>query len=195
MEKKNTGLIITLILFIMLSLALGGFILNDKVLNKKDTKETKKENTVVEKDENKEEKKEIISYVSDKDGIPYINLDYFDSVNEKIAEFKPTVYAYHVFKNILFVNTSKGYMVTPYEGGIKYLNIYVDLDNNKVLTTKELLDKLSVSKDHMNESLKYYKDVDSMDLDNEVTVEPCNGGLEIIPQNMGTFSGFGIGVN
>ena len=59
MEKKNTGLIITLILFIMLSLALGGFILNDKVLNKKDTKETKKENTVVEKDEDKEEKKEI----------------------------------------------------------------------------------------------------------------------------------------
>ena len=161
----------------MLSLALGGFILNDKVLNKKDTKETKKEETVVEKDEDKEEKKEIISYVSDKDGIPYINLDYFDSVNEKIAEFKPTVYAYHVFKNVLFFNASKAYMVTPYEGGIKYLNIYVDLDNNKVLTTKE------------------YKDIDSIDLDNEITVEPCNGGLEIIPQNMGTFSGFGIGIN
>ena len=47
----------------------------------------------------------------------------------------------------------------------------------------------------MNDSLKDYKDIDSMDLDNEVTVEPCNGGLEIIPQNMGTFSGFGIGVN
>lgn len=194
MEKKNTGLIVVLVIFIILSLALGGFILYDKVLSNDNTNETK-EKTVVEKNEDKEEKKEIISYVSDKDGIPYINLDYFESVNEKISEFKPTVYAYHVFKNILFVSMSKGYMVTPYEGGIKYLNVYVDLDNNKVLTTKELFDKLSVSKDHMNDSLKDYKDIDSIDLDNEVTVEPCDGGLRIIPQNMGTFSAFEIGVN
>ena len=69
-------------------------------------------------------------------------------------------------------------MVTPYEGGVKYLNIYVDLDNNKVLTTKELLDKLSVSKDHMNDSLKDYKDIDSIDLDNEVDIEQRRGTVK-----------------
>ena len=103
MEKKNTGLIVTLIIFIMISLALGGFIVNDKVINKKEATEQKKENTVVEKTDKEDDSKEITSYVSDKEGIPYINLANFDSINKKITEFEPTVYEYHVFKNILFL--------------------------------------------------------------------------------------------
>lgn len=57
-EKKNTGLVVALVIFIMISLGLGGFICYDKLMNKEpnteSTQKTNENNTVVENNTKKD---------------------------------------------------------------------------------------------------------------------------------------------
>ena len=155
-NNSNVKILTTLvIIFIILVLSLGGYLIYDKIINK----EEKKNNVNNEVPENNQEcvVDKVVSYVEENNGVPYITLDNLDSVNEKIKEYYSSSnstysYEYSVKNNILFIFLSK---ITPVamDANVENEGIYIDLNNKKELTISEVIQLLNINNDDLNKGL------------------------------------------
>ena len=184
----------------MLVLGLGWYLVYDKAIKKEEVKEIE----VI-----KEVTKTILP-VSDNNGIPYINLDGFNESNKEIEDYSKGTseydiseygYSYGVKKNILFLNIFRSCTYKTGAGATvsDYLNFYIDLDNNKLLTVKEVLNKLNISANEISKNFKdvynpYKVDIQDYIDSNDLTLVPTIGSILFIGP-VRTFDAFTISVN
>ena len=139
----------------------------------------------------------IISYVVEDSGVPYITLSGFESENEEIKNFYNSnnnniKYVYHISNNILFLNIEKIGLSTPAQGSITYLNYYIDLDNNKLLSVQDVLNSLSADMTDFNTKCT---DCNNSSLDNYVRLMPVGRFVYVDSMVMGTFNSFVVHCN
>lgn len=190
-DKTKNGVIIVLVCVIAILVCIIAFVLGMKLADK--------ENEAIDESNNEVKADEkIVSYVEEKDGVPYITLNGFEAQNNEIKEFYGTNntsvdYTYHVFKNVLFVNILKN-VLHGQEGRIYYLNYYVDLSNNKILKAKDVLSKLNVSMDDFNRQCVGCTLDDT--LDSLVRLMPTGSLIYVDTMDMaGNFDSFKVGMS
>lgn len=184
-KTKNTLIVVLVCVVAILSLLIA-FVLG--------TKNNDKENQGV---NNTNTESKTISYVEEDGGVPYITLSGFESENEEIKNFYNSnnnniKYVYHISNNILFLNVEKTGLVTPAEGSITYLNYYIDLDNNKLLSVKDVLNSLSVDMTDFNMKCT---DCNNSSLDDYVRLMPVGRFVYVDSMVMGTFNSFVVHCN
>lgn len=145
-------------------------------------------------DNNNEES--VKNYIEENEEVPYITISGFETENQEIKNFyssnKESVnYEYHVSNDILFINIQKD-VLHGQEGIVTYLNYYIDLNNNKGLSTQKVLEVLNVN---MNDFNLQCTDCSLSTLDNNVRLMPVGGLLFVEPLEMGTFNSFRVSYN
>jgi len=135
----------------------------------------------------------IVSYIEEKDGVPYITLTGFETQNAEIKNFynensSNIKYEYHVLKDILFVNFEKNVLYGQ-EGRIYYLNYYIDLNNTRLMNVNDVLSNLNVNKQDFNMQCV---DCNMNSLNNSIRVLPVGGFIYVESLEMGTFSPFRV---
>ena len=147
MEKENKNLKIMLIIFILISVILGGFILYDKVLKKEDSK-CKKDTCSCEKmDENVNDKKIMLAskYVNTKDKASYIT---FDSTNKTWNYYRNECHGYLTMTGTYSTEDNK-VILNLSNNGRTVLILSHDNDNKELLQS----DMISYGNDESNEVL------------------------------------------
>lgn len=178
-KVKNTLIIILMSILIVLSLVIA-FILGMKYDNKEANLIETKSEILIE------------SYIEEKFGVPYIMLSGFDNENEEISNFYSSNnnnidYVYHVSNNVLFFNIEKDYLVTPLEGSASYLNYYIDLKTNKLLSVQDVLNNFNVDMADFNAQCI---GCNANSLSDYVRLMPVGNFIYVDPMIIGTFNSF-----
>lgn len=148
---------VIIIILSILVLSLGGYLVYDKIIAKDNNDVISENNDNGDNNVVTETNKIVESYVEENNGVPYITLDNFDSVNARIKNFYSSTihtynYNYSVKDNILFVFLSK---TVPSGMGIDfdYDAIYIDLNNKKELTISDVIHLLNIDSNSLNQGL------------------------------------------
>lgn len=185
-DKTKNGVIVVLVCIIAVLVCAIAFVLGMKLADK--------ENEIIDKPnaEVKVEEK-IVSYVEEKDGVPYITLNGFEAQNNQIKTFYGSTakYEYHVSNDILFINIQKNELHGQ-EGRSYYLNYYIDLNNKKLISVNDVLLSLNTNMDDFN---RQCVDCNMNSLNNSIRIMPVGGFIYVESLEMGTFSPFRVYYN
>lgn len=145
-----------------------------------------------------EEAKELNKKIQEnyKDVINVIENNINEQINNKGPYYKIVNYNYTIRDNILFVFVESTNVSYRASGGVSSNAYYYDIENDKILNTNEVLEKLGKTKEqvlgNLNLTFEDKREEIANDLDNNISIFIVGNSIFIIPTSPYTFNTFQI---